>query len=86
MSSKGKAVGMIGHVGFGRSRGLALASAFAMLATVSPAIIHGEDVGKIMDRRRTQYENLIPCVDGKKGAKQMRKDRLRKDPRTRWRV
>jgi len=93
MSVKGKfdpvkphvSVGIIGHVGHGRTRGMMLAGALAMLATTTPALVHGDSVGKIMDRRRTVMDSG-PYTDDKRDRKRARKADLYKDPATRWRT
>lgn len=75
--------GIIGHVNGSK---LALAAALMMVGTVAPRAIVDQDMGKMMDRRITAMDNQFPCYDGKRGSKRTKKEKLYKNPKTRWRV
>lgn len=88
MSKNEKNSGFIAHVGLGRTRGLMVASAIAMLATASPAAVFGgPDSQTLMDRQRTSIASYCePSTDGKRNVKRAKKEKLYKNPATRWRT
>jgi hypothetical protein len=89
MSENGKStprrVGIIGHVGRGGvNLAVAAALAFAGATAAAPAYTNHD---RLMDRQRQRHEEMFaPYADGKKGLKKARRDKLYKNPATRWRV